>query len=196
MSRSFNLAQVKWNDPRVVVRAILGTLLLANLVAAVIAFKPFGGGADDLRQQQRRLQQQYAQLQAQVAQAKRLAGKVQTARVEGDRFLGEFVTDRRIVTSTIQGELNKMAKDAGINVTPTTWQMEPIEGSDAFEMLTINVGCLGTYANLAKFVNLVDKSSRFLIIENMQASPQQTGPNLNVSLKLDTFIKEQPGAAE
>ena len=30
-------------------RAVLGVLLLANLVAAVIAFKPFGGGADDLR---------------------------------------------------------------------------------------------------------------------------------------------------
>ena len=90
MSRSFNLSQLKWKDPRVGMRALLGVLLLANLVAAVIAFKPFGGGADDLRRDRQRLQQQLAQLQAQVAHSRRLAAKVQTARTEGDRFLKSF----------------------------------------------------------------------------------------------------------
>src|SRR5258708_2144119 len=109
MLRSFNLTGVKWKEPRVVVRAILGTLLLANLVAAGVAFKPFGGGADDLRREQQALQQQLVQLKAQVANSKRLASKVQTARKEGDDFLGEYVVDRRVVTSTIQGELFDMA---------------------------------------------------------------------------------------
>jgi len=36
-------------DPRVVMRAIIGVLLAANLVAAILAFKPFGGSAEDLR---------------------------------------------------------------------------------------------------------------------------------------------------
>ena len=76
---------------------------------------------------------------------------------------------------------------------PTTWNSEPIEGSDSLSMMTINTSCTGTYANLAKFVNLVDKSNRFLIIESMVAAPQQQGANLNVTLKIDTFIKERPG---
>ena len=37
MPRSFNLAAIQWKDPRVVMRAILGVLLIANLVMAVIA---------------------------------------------------------------------------------------------------------------------------------------------------------------
>src|SRR5437762_4857325 len=119
MSRSFNLSQLKWKDPRVGMRALLGVLLLANLVAAVIAFKPFGGGADDLRRDRQRLQQQLAQLQAQVAHSRRLAAKVQTARTEGDRFLDQYVTDLRVVSSTIQKELNVMAKDAGVVYLPT-----------------------------------------------------------------------------
>src|SRR5436305_7148122 len=158
MSRTFNLSGLKWKDPRVAIRALLGVLLLANLAAAVIAFKPFGGGADDLRRERQRLQQQLAQLQAQVNHAKRLAAKVQTARTQGDRFLDEYVTDRRVVTSTIQGELNQMAKDAGVAFLPTTWNTEPIEGSDTLHKMTINTQCTGTYANLAKFVNQVDKS--------------------------------------
>ena len=196
MPRTFSLPQLKWKDPRVALRAVLGVLLLANLVAAVIAFKPFGGGADDLRRERQSLQQKLAQLQAQVAHSRRLAGKVQTARSEGDQFLKEYITDLHVVTSTIQGELVVMAKDAGITLLPTTQNFEPIEGSDTLHKMTINAGCTGTYANLAKFVNLVDKSNRFLIIESLNAVPQQGGQNLNASLKIDTFIKERPGEVE
>src|SRR3954453_16445890 len=103
MLKSFNLPAVKWavkwNDPRVGVRAVLGVLLAANLAAAVIAFKPFGGGSDDLRRDRQQLQQQLAQLQAQVKHGRSLAAKVQIARTEGDKFLDAYVTDRRVVTS-------------------------------------------------------------------------------------------------
>jgi type IV pilus assembly protein PilO len=174
-------------------RALLGVLLAANLVAAVIAFKPFGGGADDLRRERAQLQQQLAQLQAQVNRARNIAAKVQTARTEGDKFLDAYVTDRRVVTSSLNNDLMKMAKDSGITLLPTTNSVEPIEGSDTLSMLTISAGCAGTYANLVKFINLVDKSNRFLIIESLNAVPQQSGPNLNVAIKIDTFIKERPG---
>jgi type IV pilus assembly protein PilO len=193
MRRNFDLSQLKWKDPRVAMRALLGALLLVNLVAAVIAFKPFGGGADDLRRERQGLQQQLAQLQAQVASSRRLAAKVQTARTEGDKFLNEYVADRRVMTSTIYGELVQMAKNSGITVLPTTFSIDPIEGSDTLHMMTISAGCTGTYPNLAKFVNLVDKSERFLIIESMVAAPLQAGQNLNVALKIDTFIKDRPG---
>jgi len=193
MPRSFNLTQLKWKDPRVAMRALLGALLVANLVAAVIAFKPFGGGAEDLRRERQSLQQQLAQLQSQVATGKQLSVKVQTARAQGDKFLDEYVTDRRVLTSTIQGELVQMAKEAGIALLPTTFASEPIEGSDTLSMLTVNAGCTGTYASLAKFINLLDKSPRFLIIESLNASPVQSGQNLNVTLKIDTFVKERPG---
>jgi type IV pilus assembly protein PilO len=191
MPRNFNLSGLKWKDPRVVMRAVLGILLLANLVAAAIAFKPFGGGADDLRRDRHVLQQQLAQLQAQMNKNRKHVQKIETARSQGDQFLSKYFTDRRVVTSTIQGELVQIAKDAGITYQPTTWTPELIEGSDTLGMMTINAGCQGTYAALSKFVNLVDKSPRFLIIESMVAAPQQTGQILNVTIKIDTFVKEQ-----
>ena len=173
------------------VRAVLGVLLLANLVTAVIAFKPFGGGADDLRRDRNALRQQLAQLKIQVAKNRKLVEKIDTARTQGDQFLSKYFTQRRVVTSTIQGELVQIAKDAGITYQPTTWNIEAIEGSDTLAMMTINAGCQGTYAALSKFVNLVDKSPRFLIIESMVAAPQQTGQVLNVTVKVDTFVKEE-----
>jgi type IV pilus assembly protein PilO len=191
MPRNFDFSVVKWKDPRVAVRAVLGVLLLANLVTAVIAFKPFGGGADDLRRDRDILRQQLAQLKIQVAKSRKLVEKIETARSQGDQFLTKYFTQRRVVTSTIQGELVQIAKEAGITYQPTTWTPELIEGSDTLGMMTINAGCQGTYAALSKFVNLVDKSPRFLIIESMVAAPQQTGQVLNVTIKIDTFVKEE-----
>jgi len=201
MPRNFNLAgTLKWRglagvrirEPRVVMRGIIGVLLAANLAAAVIAFKPFGGSADDLRHEQSALRQQLANLEARVATGKRLVDKVETARREGDQFLAKYVTDRGVVASAIQEELNRTAKEAGVKMLPGSTQFDAIEGSDTLQMMTIAAGCEGTYANLTKFVNLLDKSPRFLIIEHLTAAPQQSGQSLTVSLKVDTFVKEGP----
>jgi Tfp pilus assembly protein PilO len=199
MPRNFKLAgKLKWKgvaikQPRVLLRAAIWTLLAANLVAAVMAFKPFGGSADDLRREQEALRAQLARLQARIATSKRLVEKVETARREGDQFLAKYVTDRRIVSSAIQEELNRTAKEAGIKSLPATLDLEAIEGSDTLEMMTISAGYEGSYADLTKFVNLLDKSPRFLIIENMQTAPQQGGQALTVTLKLDTFVRETAG---
>ena len=193
MPRNFNFAAIQWKDPRVLMRAILGVLLAANLAMAVVAFKPFGGSADDLRRERNTLQQQLAGLKTQVAKNKQLVQKVETARTASDKFLEQYVTDRHVVTSTMQSELVNIAESSGVIYQPVSWSAEPVDGSETLSKMTINAGCQGTYQALAKFLNLVDKSPRFLIIESLNATPLQTGDKLNVTIKLDTFIRQQPG---
>ncbi|PWU03739.1 MAG: hypothetical protein C5B51_18360 [Terriglobia bacterium] len=190
MPRNFRAA-IK--DPRLVMRVIIATLLAANLVAAVLAFKPFGGSADDLRRQQTDLRRQLAQAQAHLADTGRLVGKVEMARREGDDFLSKYFTDRRTTFSTVIAELDRAAQEAGIKPRDRSAELNAIEGSDTLQMMSISAGYEGTYAALEKFVNLLDKSPRFLIIESMQAAPQQNGQTLTVTVKLDTFVRELPG---
>jgi Tfp pilus assembly protein PilO len=184
-------------DPRVVMRVIIGLLLLGNLAAAVVAFKPFGGSADDLRQERERLSSQLTQLRTRVAASKLLVDKVQTARTQGDQFLGKYFMDVSTASTSILSELNQTANEAGIKMGTWQFDRQPIEGSDTLVKETMTVGFDGTYANLTKFMHMVDKSPRFLIIESMQAAaPQaQGGQSLNVTLKILVFIKDIPGAA-
>ncbi len=191
MPRNFKAAL---RDPRVLVRALLAVLLAANLGAAVMAFKPFGGSADDLRRERGELQARLAQLQTHLAQTRKLASKVQSARAEGDNVLDRYVTDRRTMSSTIFEEMDRTAQQAGIKPRDRNVELSPIEGSDTLEMMSITAGYEGPYESLEKFVNLLDRSPRFLIIESLVAAPQQGGQMLNVTLKLDTFVKEPPGA--
>ena len=187
MPRNFKAAI---RDPRVVMRAIIGTLLLANVVAAVIAFKPFGGSAEDQRRHRAETTRQLAAVQAHLAGTKRLVDKVELARREGDDFLTKYFTDRRTTYSTIIEELDHASQTAGIKPRDRSVELNLIEGSDTLEMMSLTAGFEGDYASLVKFVNLLDKSPRFLIIESMQAAPQQGGQNLTVSVELDAFVKE------
>lgn len=187
MPRNFRAAI---RDPRVMMRVVIGTLLLANLVAAVIAFKPFGGSAEDQRRRQAESTRQLAAARAHLADTKRLVDKVELARREGEDFLTKYFTDRRTTYSTIIEELDHASQSAGIKPRDRSVELNLIEGSDTLEMMSLTAGFEGDYASLEKFVNLLDKSPRFLIIESMQAAPQQGGQNLTVTVKLDAFVKE------
>jgi len=182
-------------EPRVLVRAALGVLLLANIVAALLVFKPWGGSAEDLAREQADLQRQLASAQARLAKTKALVAKAQRARTEGDGFLAEYTTDRRTTFSTITAELQRVAGEAGIQPRPASYELDQVEGSDTLYQMTINAAYEGSYASLTKFVNLLDKSPRFLIIESLMAAPQQSnaGDLLSVTVKLDTFVREETG---
>lgn len=195
MPRNFKLPfSLNVKDPRVAMRVIIGALLVANLAAALVAFKPFGGSADDLRRDQESLRAQVTRAQQVLAASRQLAGKVEKARAEGEDFLSKYFTNMDATAAMILTELDAASRQAGIKMGAAQFDREEIEGSETLQMLTTKVGFEGNYGNLTKFVNLLDKSARFMIIEDLQAAApqQQGGQALTVTLKIDTFVKETP----
>jgi type IV pilus assembly protein PilO len=196
MPRNFSLGG-KWNsaalrDPRVMMRVLIGVLLAANLAMAVVAFKPFGGSADDLRAQQASLQAQLIKLQLNVEANKKKVENVQIAREQGDQFLTKYFMDERTTSSQIDDELLKDSQSAGIKQLPASYEREPIEGSDTLEMLNVTQGLEGTYENLTKYINLLDKSPRFLIVDGMETTaPLQNGKMLSITIKIRTFARAE-----
>jgi hypothetical protein len=197
MRKRFNLPAslpTQWREPRVLLRAIIGALLIANVAAAIVAFKPFGGGADDLQRQEASLQQQLSSMRKHIEANKQMVDKMQMARKDKDQFLAKYVTDGRTGASTLSEELDRITTAAGLKPLPRAYNQQDIEGSDTFKMVTITAGYEGSYASLAKFISLADRSPHFLIIESLTtAAPQQAGAALNVQLKIDTFVNAGEG---
>ncbi|MCC6861369.1 MAG: hypothetical protein IT158_22565 [Bryobacterales bacterium] len=185
---------VKSKDPRVLVRLALGMLLGLNLIAALAVFKPWGGSPEDLARQMQDLQKQVLLRQANLTRTQALVAKVEKARAEGDQFLALYVMNRRTASSTIVSELSQMARQSGLKPKEAAFAFEPIDGSDTLTMMTVSAGYEGAYPNLTQFLNLLDRSPRFLIIESLQATPQQTGAVLNVSVKFNVFVREEAPA--
>lgn len=194
MRRSFNshiaLPPVA-RDARFRVRIVLGILLLANLAAAFVAFRPVGGSAEELDAELTTLRQQVQQRQAALIRLRKVTDKVNVARKDTDSFMSTYFLGRRTAFSTIVSELNQAAKDAGIRTKEHTFDPQLIEGTEDLSMMTVVGKYEGTYGDLLEFVNKLDKSPHFLILESLAAEPLQSGGNLGVTIKFNTFVREE-----
>ena len=194
MARSFRPKielPANWTrEPKVILRVVLGALLLANLIAAWMVFSPVGGSAEELDAQIATLRTQMRQRQASAARLQQIVGRVEQARIGTDKFLSGYFLTSRTKSSTVVSELIKLAKESGMKPREHAFAFDPIEGSDDLSMMTITGGYEGTYGDLVQFVNRLDKSPRFLIVDSLNASPIQGTKNLSVAIKMNTFVRD------
>jgi len=199
MSRNFDAGgsnSAKGRNRQTVVRAILGALLVANVVAAGLVLFPPGGSAEDLDRQLASLQTQVTSKQALLERTQRHALAVERGRAEGDHFVSDYFLGSRTAFSTLVGELDSSATSAKILQKDQGYSFEPIDGSDTLSVLNVTVAYEGAYPDLMRFVHEIDKSPRLLIIESLSAAPQQGSDKLSVSMKLDTLVREDGAGAQ
>lgn len=197
MPRSFSSLSIDWRrvarDPKAAVRAVLGVLLLANLIAAWFVFQTPGGSLESLESDVLTAQRTLAARQAALEGAQRAVDLAAKANESGGQFLGTYFLARRTAYSTLLAELEEAAAKAGIKPRDRSYNYEPVEGSEDLGMLTINANYEGTYGDLIQFVNAIDRSKRLLIIDQLAAQPQQQAGGLVVNVKLNAFFREEAG---
>ena len=200
MPRKFSLsipegwAGGAWKQPKTLVRAGLGILLAGNLVAAAFAFHVFGASPEEVDQQLAAARLQAQAEQVRLQRTRSLSGNIERGQEQAGRFLTSYMTDRRTTYSTVIGAINQIATAAGMKQGDgTIAPLDPIEGSQDLDMMTISVNFEGNYAQLLKFVNELDRSPRFLIIDSVSVTPRPKGDLLAVNVKLNTFVKNDTG---
>jgi Tfp pilus assembly protein PilO len=194
MPRNSKSAAGGSRDPRLLVRIVLGVLVAANLAAAALVLFPPGGSAEDLQRQMASLQSQISSNQALLERTRQHLAAVEKGRNEGDRFLSSYFLVKRTASLTLLGELSEAANRSKIKPKENSYSDEPIEGSDSLKMLTITYNLDGAYRDVLSFVHELDRSPRLLIIESLIAVPQQGSNVLSVSMKVDTFVREDASA--
>jgi len=200
MRRSFNLAKLPSGipglgsargTPQRVSRVVLGILILANVAAFFLFVKPIGGSAEDLDRELRRMQAELRKEQQDLLRVGAVVKKMELARQQQEAFMKGHFMERRTASSTILSEIGNSARQAGLTPKEHAFVIEPVEGSEHLGMMTITANYEGSYGDLVKFVNLVDRSSRFLIIDSIQAAPQQQAGRLAARFRMNTFVREE-----
>ena len=192
MPRNFNF-NISLQTPAGIAKLVIGVLVLLNIVGVYFVMRPPGGSPDELRAEVRDLTARLHQKRAVLDRTRVYVSKIQNGRQEGDQFLTQYFLPSGKAYSIVLSELLDLAKGAQMKAKESTWAKEPIEGSDTLFTMTVTQNLEGTYPQLIRFINALDKSQRLLIIESLQATPQSTGP-LNVLLKVQTYVREDAAA--
>ena len=85
-----------------------------------------------------------------------------------------------------------MAKASGMAERDAVYAKEPIEGTDDLWLLTSTANFEGNYESLMKFLAEVDHSPMLLMLENLQAAPQQKGGQISASIRFQSIMVSEP----
>ena len=176
-------------------RILIGVLVVLNLAAAGILLFPPGGSAEDLERELASLQSQVQSKRVLLERTRQHVAAVELGRAEGDEFMGQYFLSRRAAAENLLAELGNAASGSKIKAKETSVSIEPIDGSDTLSMMSIVANYEGEYQDLLHFVHEIDRSPSLVIIESLNAAPQAGSKMLAVSVKLDTFVREDAGLA-
>jgi hypothetical protein len=201
MRKSFDLSSItaslgraNWREPGTLIRAAVAALAVVNLFAAAFAFHVFGASPEQAREDLASLQAAIRNQRTTLERTRHIVNKVETGRAQGDEFVVAYMTPRRTTYSTILQELEQTEEAAGMTPRETTLApLDPVKGSADISKMTVTASFEGNYQSLVKLINLLDRSRRFLIIESLAAAPQPTGPKLNATIKINTFVRQDTG---
>jgi len=175
--------------PRRRVAAVLGALALAELLFWFFAVRPLANRESEQAALLATLAQQVQQRQETVERLRAASERVAGARDNGDALLEQLTFDRRTTFSELLTELGRAAKEAGVEVRETNYNSDTIDGNEKYGMVSISANFRGQYENLVKFLNLLDRSDEFLIIERLGAAPREEG-GLQITMRVDAFIRD------
>lgn len=187
---AFSLRSWIEENPKRAARIVLGSLLGLNLIATLLLLEPFGGSPEGLEATRSRLESQLRQQRQTVEKMGELAAKMQTGESEGVAFIETYFLEQRRAASEILQTLDAIEQQVGIRARGKTFGAEPIEGTTDYVLLTIAANYEGTYGDLIEFGTAIDRSERLLILDSLQASPQQDGVSLHIQAQLYGFVRQ------
>jgi Tfp pilus assembly protein PilO len=191
MTRSFKLALPAVRGTRFWLQVLCGALALLNAVALFLYLLPPGGTRQELMAERDRLHREIAAVQARAVRLKMVAAKAQTGGKQSADFEAQYFLPRRQAYAAVMGEIQRLAHSSGLRERDAVYSEEPIEGTDDLSLLNSTANYEGSYDNLLHFLQEVNQSPMLLMLDSLQAAPQQQkGGGINTSIRFQAIIRD------
>lgn len=187
MSSSYN---AKTKGSRQLVVAGLIALALFDAAFWLLAVEPAATRTADREAAVAALESQVQQKRESVAKLRESSQRVAAAGDSGAELLEELTFARENAFSELLTELGEAATAAGVEMRETDYAAEAIAGNESYGMVSVTANFRGRYENLVRLLNRLDRSSDFLIVESLGARPREDTGDLQISMRIDTFVKE------
>jgi Tfp pilus assembly protein PilO len=197
MPRNFDWNFFRRNDTasQTSIRLKIGVLALAvlNVIALLVFVISPGRSHHESRQESVRLNNQIATTRWQTTRLRVVSGKVQVGTRERSDFEANRILPKRVAYGQVIAEIQRMSKATGLEERDGVFTEEPIEGTADLSLLNITANYQGSYDNLMHFLHEADRSPMLLMLDNLQAAPEQKGGQIDVSIRFQAVIRDDTG---
>lgn len=194
MLKNFNWEAM--SRTRLTLLGVMIALLGFNLGAVYFYLDPPGGTRKELRAQSESLRVQLRTEALKTQRFERVADRVQSGSIEARDFAGHYFLPRRQAYDAVISDLQRMAKESNLTWREAAYTEEAVEGSDDLNVLNVTANFEGPYDDLMKFLYQVDKSPALIILDTLQAAPQQHGQVVNTSIRFQTIVRDEEGVQQ
>lgn len=184
------LAPPRWRLTRRHMLAALAVLLTFDVVFYLFAVRPLGAREEEQRILLRTLLRQQQQKTEELERLRVVVAKVEKARVEGDELINQLTLARNSTYSRLLAELDAAADEAGLESRERAYDPDPIEGAEEYGAITVTASFRGRYEQLVNLLHRLDHSEEFLIIGALGATPRSDTNDLQITMRIDTFVRD------
>ena len=187
-------ASTGWNGQtraRTRIRLILLLLLTLNAILGALVSQPHGHTLLERQEELRRVRARKEEAQNAVVEMRELRGKVEVALQNGEEFSRKNFLTRHSAFSAILTDLEHLASESRLKPVGTSYQLEDEKERPGWTNVEVTLGVEGEYPDLVRFINHLEQSNLFWIIDSLNVAGASTGPpsrGLRLTLKMQTYF--------
>ena len=183
-------------DVRQMARQILAlylALLAVNVLVYAVLVRPRARSVRQIRAESQPSRERLKEREAEVKGREDALAALDRAKADLEKLRRDVLSsrDRRMIE--VQLELAQLARQFGINLQRVQYENKKLE-EEGLERFAMVVPLSGGYSNLRKFLQAVETSDKFLVIEQVAlATGHEGGALIDLSITLATYF-DDPGA--
>ena len=167
------------------IRRVLGVLLALDLVLAAVNLRPTTSRQEQ-KAEEARLQRQHNLLAADVRRATEIKRRLPQVQRECDEFFVKELREASSGYSSVVSDLGGLAREAGLKTDAVTFRQHEISNRGVVEV-EVAATVEGDYPSLVTFINGLERSKNFYLLDSLQLT-SSTGA-LKLNLQLRTYFR-------
>ena len=169
------------------VRIALAVVLAADVLLVYANWSSTDAGARAAAAQLKDLRTQHKLYGADVRRVSAIRSRLSEVQRDADRFYVEQFLSAGTGYSAIVADLSKISKASQLGTSNVTFKERALDTRGVTE-ITVTATVEGQYGSLVRFINGLERSSNFYLLDNLTLA-SSTGGNIKLNLQLRTYFR-------
>jgi Tfp pilus assembly protein PilO len=176
-----------WKTTKTVVAVVLALLLTTDVGLGIVLWRVSRQTPEDTRAEVDRLTLQAKLRRAELARGEKIRASLPQVGKDCDRFYQSAFLDKASGYSALESDLNAIADKAGLRIFDRNYKEEELKNRGVTEV-TIATGVEGSYPAIIQFINGLEQSKNFYLLNNLDLASDRGG-EIKLQLELRTYFR-------